>query len=170
MEEDELNDEFDGDGYKSPQTGTGYMDNLVNQTIGGTMALSNPHPAVTQYVARNWERLSRFKGRSQFNHLYKYLSSSITRLDEDHTGLKQECEASLRAMLDHLLERVEFGQYEEASEANFRVLLTAFNLAQRSSHDSTRPLLQKLISMHETILIGEDMTDKDFMRQLRSLE
>ena len=24
--------------------------------------------------------------------------------------------------------------------------------------------------MHETILIGEDMTDKDFMRQLRSLE
>ena len=134
------------------------------------MALSNPHPAVTQYVARNWERLSRFKGRKQFNHLYKYLASSITRLDEDHTRLKQECEASLRAMLDHLLERVDFGQYEEASEANFRVLLTAFNLAQRSGHESTRPLLQRLISMHETILIGEDMTDKDFMRQLRSLE
>ena len=73
-------------------------------------------------------------------------------------------------MLDHLLERVDFGQYEEASEANFRVLLTAFNLAQRSGHESTRPLLQRLISMHETILIGEDMTDKDFMRQLRSLE
>ena len=106
------------------------------------MALSNPHPAITQYVARNWQRLSRFKGRTIYNHLYRYLASSITRLDGEHAGLKKECEYSLNAMLDHLLNKADFGQFDEASEANFRVLLTAFHLAQRTGHDSTRPLLQ----------------------------
>ena len=93
------------------------------------MALSNPHPAVTQYVARNWKRLSHFKGRTLYQHLYKYLVSSTIRLDEEHARLKQECEETLKAMLDHLLERVDYGQYEHANEANFRVLITTFSLA-----------------------------------------
>ena len=40
--------------YSRSGEGNSYLDFLVNQTIGGTMALSNPHPAITQYVARNW--------------------------------------------------------------------------------------------------------------------